>query len=83
MGDSDAAGVMKRSSLELKDGKERIQDPFLFWQLPIVSVPQGGEAAPLGPGQRRGEPGPWRREGKIINYVRIHAGDKKDQETIP
>lgn len=90
MGEYDAKGNVKASSLELKrdapDGpvKERIQDPFLYWQLPIVSVPpEERKEAEVGPGQRRGDPGVWRSEGRIINYVRIHAGDKKDQETIP
>jgi len=89
MGEYDAKGVIKQSSLELKRDnendpvKERIQDPFLYWQLPIYrEPPQGMEAE--GPRRQAGDPGPWRGEqGRIRNYVRIHAGDKKDQETIP
>jgi hypothetical protein len=90
MGEYDAVGKMKKSSLELKratpDGpvSERVQDPFLYWQLPIVRVPDDENTPPdSGPRRTRDDPAAWRSEGRIINYVRIHAGDKKDQETIP
>jgi hypothetical protein len=33
---------------------------------------------------RKAGPGTWTGEGKIINYVYIHAGDKdKAQENVP
>jgi hypothetical protein len=90
MGEYDAKGKMKESSLLEKRDKpdgaitERIQDPFLYWQIPIVQVPNDPDAAAeVGPRRREGDPGVWRSEGRIVNYVRIHAGDKKDQESIP
>jgi hypothetical protein len=61
-----------------------IQDPFLYWLIPIIRVPDDPAAAKakdlpgLPPGApRRENPvvGPWTGAGKIINFVRIHAGD--------
>jgi hypothetical protein len=89
MGEFDREGTLKPECLTIERTKEgritnRIQDPFLYWQLPIVSIPLDEDAVPdVGPRRREGEPGMWQSEGKIINYVRIHAGDKKDQESIP
>jgi hypothetical protein len=90
MGEYDVTGKIKPSSLTLKRDKEdgpiteRKQDPFLYWMIPIVLVPRDPNAPPeAAPTQRKGEPGVWRGEGRLFNYVRIHAGDKKDQESIP
>src|SRR5262249_10057157 len=67
MGEYDARGKMKESSLlekrEKPDGPvvERVQDPFLYWQIPIVQVPEDPNApAEVGPRRREGDPGVWR-----------------------
>ncbi len=71
-----------------------IQDPLLYWLIPIVRVPDDPAAAKAKdlPGlaigaQRTNDPvvGPWTNEGKIVNYVRVHAGDpgSADQERVP
>jgi hypothetical protein len=90
MGEYGPDGSLSERSLRLererKDGPvtNRVQDPFLYWRIPIERVATDDRSAPeVGPARRMGEPGAWRSEGRIINYVRIHAGDKKDQESIP
>jgi hypothetical protein len=71
-----------------------VQDPFLYWLIPIVRVPNDPAAVkdrslpglPIG-AQRTDDPvvGPWTGEGKIVNFVRIHAGDSatEEQERVP
>jgi hypothetical protein len=61
-------------------------DPFLYWLIPIVRVPkdQIGPTSPI-PGAVKTDPrklDPWTPDGRIINYVNIHAGDK-DKEDLP
>jgi hypothetical protein len=68
-----------------------IQDPFLYWLIPIVRVSDdpGAKRAVL-PGLPAGarrtedlEIRPWTGGGKIVNFVRIHAGDRDEQESVP
>jgi hypothetical protein len=74
VGDYTPDGVMKPSCLRITwndEGAEteRVQDPFLYWMLPVVSVPvvrQGGAT----------------RDFRIFHSARAHAGDK-DTETNP
>ena len=93
-GEYDAEGNLKPSCLQIQrnaEGREigRIQDPFLYWLIPIVRVPDRPEGEtmqedPTVPKAPKRGPEPYKGEGKIINYVYIHAGDKdKDQETVP
>jgi hypothetical protein len=65
----------------------RIQDPMLYWLIPIVRVRDASGAAkrPELPGLRQGARKsemplvrPWSREGKIVNFMRVHAGDNGD-----
>jgi hypothetical protein len=88
-GEYDRTGQLKPTSLDSTrdpaDGRitERFRDPFLYWLIPIVRVTETTEAQPeVGPRRREGDPGPWASEGKLINFVRIHAGDK-DEESVP
>jgi hypothetical protein len=67
-GDFEPDGRLKESSLKIvtePDGRvrERLQDPLLYWQIPIVREMVG-------------------EEEKVINYVRIHAGDG-EEESVP
>jgi hypothetical protein len=72
----------------------RIQDPFLYWLIPIVRAADMAAAMPkslpgLPVGARRTEDfvlRRWSGEGKIINFVRIHAGDSSETwnlESVP
>jgi hypothetical protein len=59
---------------------EAIQDPFLYWRIPIlreITIPPARAGVPSPP-----VPVPWTDEGRVVNYVRLHAGDK-DEGTIP
>ncbi len=66
-----------------------VQDPFLYWLIPIVRVPDDPAAAkakdlpglPIG-ARRSDDPviGPWTGAGKIVNFVRVHAGDSATEE---
>ena len=93
MGDFDAAGRLKQAQIRFADVKredgtiERRSlggDPFLYWRLPITRLPflpqkpKPGEP-PLAE-TIRGEQ--WKGEGRVINFVRIHAGDG-DKEAVP
>jgi hypothetical protein len=97
MGEYDVRGELKPECFRVRrDDKgqvvERVQDPFLYWLIPIVRVPseQAGHSTsedipgmlPGAPRSDKQMPGAWAGEGRIINYVRIHAGDK-DEESIP
>jgi hypothetical protein len=86
MGDYDPDGVLKDECFRLVPSKdpstppEPIQDPFLYWRIPIlreITVPPTRPDLPPPPA-----PLPWTDEGKVVNYVRRHAGDK-DEGTIP
>jgi hypothetical protein len=97
MGEYEANGTIKESCFKVRRDKqgqvvEVIQDPFLWWQIPILRVPESAERPPEAegsaavPASRSGRqtPGPWSGEGKIMNYVYIHAGDKdKAEEALP
>jgi hypothetical protein len=88
-GEYDRDGNLEPSSLTVrrdeKTGQvvERVQDPFLYWLIPILRVPvsQGTQPA-VGPRRREGDPGVWFSQGKVVNFVRIHAGDG-DEEGVP
>ncbi len=60
-----------------KDGKVVVvQDPFLFWRLPIMRVdddrpPPDPEAPPPA------KPAKWSGRGRLVNCVLIHAGDRE------
>jgi hypothetical protein len=84
MGEFDADGKLKSASREFRDGRMIEQrDPFLYWHIPIVRVPDQTDVKPeVGPRRHEGDPGVWLSEGKVINYVRIHAGDG-DEEGVP
>ncbi len=88
MGEYRPDGTLKETSLTLRraeDGRvtERIQGPFLYWVIPIVRVVESPTARPeVGPHRHEGEPGMWSSEGRVINFVRIHAGDK-NEESVP
>ncbi|MBY0228747.1 MAG: hypothetical protein K2W96_05650, partial [Gemmataceae bacterium] len=64
--------------------KQTEGDPFLYWRLPITRMeklplpPRPGEAPKIE--LPKGEP--WKGEGRVINFVRIHAGDG-DKEAVP
>ncbi|MGL4555313.1 MAG: hypothetical protein ACRC33_29450 [Gemmataceae bacterium] len=86
MGDYDAAGALKDECYRLVPGPkpdgppEVVQDPFLYWRIPIlreITVPPAAPGLPASP-----LPPPWTDEGKVVNYVRVHTGDK-DEGTIP
>lgn len=85
MGEYQPDGTLSESSLRVKRREgdqavvERVQDPFLYWQLPIVRVPEDEKADQ----PRRPNDGQWQAEGRLMNYVKIHAGDKKDMEANP
>jgi hypothetical protein len=87
-GEYDREGKLKPTSLTIRRGNdgritEEVRDPFLYWQIPIVRLPSTSDNRPeVGPRQREGDPGLWSSEGKVINYVRIHAGDR-DEESVP
>jgi hypothetical protein len=98
MGDYEPNGTIKESCLKVRRDKqgqvvEVIQDPFLWWQIPILRMPSDPDKAPQGPDATVAMPvtksakhtaGPWSGEGKIVNYVYIHAGDKdKAEEALP
>ena len=62
---------------------ERIQDPLLYWVVPILRVADRPDEVPeVGPNRHEGEPGVWGSQGRVMNYVRIHAGDK-NEESVP
>jgi hypothetical protein len=89
-GDFEPDGRLKPSCLRiLRDPSGRevvsVQDPFLYWLIPIVRVPEGAEPPRAVPPTARLDPrrsGPWSGEGRVVNYVNIHAGDK-DKEDLP
>jgi hypothetical protein len=95
-GEYDRDGVLKGKPEIIKNaqGNEigRIIDPYLYWLIPIVRVPDEPDAAaepaalpglPVGaPKSEKRTVSRWKGGGRIINYVRIHAGDK-DEETTP
>jgi hypothetical protein len=97
-GDYEPNGTIKESCFKIRRDKqgqvvEITQDPFLWWQIPILRVPSDPNKAPQGPDPSIAMPvtksarrtaGPWSGEGKIVNYVYIHAGDKdKAEEALP
>lgn len=52
------------------------QDPFLYWRIPILKEI---DMPPPVPGLPRPPiPPPWEAEGKIRNFVRVHAGDSEE-----
>jgi hypothetical protein len=64
---------------------ERWQDPFLYWLIPILRRTDDRPAVQQDPTVPKVEPrGPerWSDEGRVVNFVRIHAGDK-DEEAVP
>jgi hypothetical protein len=67
-----------------REGKlKQEDDPFLHWLIPIIRVPERPGVQPeVGPSRHEGEPSMWSSEGKVINYVRLHAGDP-DGEDLP
>jgi hypothetical protein len=92
-GEYEADGRLKENVEIVRNAKGeqigRIQDPLLYWLIPIARVPdESGAARPpelpgLPHGARRSETPvsrPWTREGKVINFVRIHAGDQSDEQ---
>jgi hypothetical protein len=55
---------------------EITQDAFLYWRIPILkelNVPPPAPGLPRPP-----TPPPWEAEGKIRNFVRVHAGDTEE-----
>jgi hypothetical protein len=91
-GDFAPDGQVKPSCLRIvldKAGRPMVehQDPFLYWLLPIVRVPENEDKPALAaaseiPTPQKRELTPWSGEGKVINYVFIHAGDK-EKEDLP
>jgi hypothetical protein len=47
---------------------------MLYWMLPIVRVGDEGQAGKDRPQE------PWEKGGKIVNYLRIHAGDGNKED---
>jgi hypothetical protein len=90
MGDYTPDGVLKESCLKVvtHEGRapEVVQDPFLYWRLPIVRVRQGPPPDPPAPrkdGERPRRRRPfWTGEGELMSCVLIHAGDG-DMEALP
>jgi hypothetical protein len=87
-GEFAADGKIKPSSLrvEFDDNgvpkpKGRTQDPLLYWLIPIIKYVDEKEAAALPKGPD-GAPAMWAAEGRVVNYVRIHAGDP-GEESVP
>jgi len=52
------------------------QDAFLYWRIPILKDLETPAPAPGLP--RPPAPPPWEADGKIRNYVRVHAGDSEE-----
>jgi hypothetical protein len=74
--------VWFQGTYDAKGSLDPVSDSqLLWWLLPIVRVDAEayarGEFRQINP-----EEDGWNTEGKIINYVRIHAGDK-DEDSIP
>jgi hypothetical protein len=87
MGEYDVEGKLKPASREFREGPDgrmiEHRDPFLYWHIPIVRVAEAPQVKPeVGPPRHEGDPRAWLSEGKVINYVRIHAGDT-DEEGVP
>jgi hypothetical protein len=85
-GEFDADGRLKPESMKVTyDARgyevHREQDPLLYWLIPIVRVPEEG-APTARPDRTRASTDSGPQEGRIINYVRIHAGDP-DEESVP
>jgi hypothetical protein len=71
LGEYDAHGKLLESS----------QRDMLYWMIPIVRVREDVPASE-GPAARYRPQEPWEKGGKIVNYLRIHAGDG-NQEAMP
>jgi hypothetical protein len=86
-GEYDPNGRLSAASMTVQRDEagrevERIQDPFLYWLIPIVRQQEQDATPAVGPRRTEGEAIRWQGEGKVINYVRIHAGDG-DEEGVP
>jgi hypothetical protein len=53
------------------------QDPFLYWRVPILREFPEAPPAPGVPAPADAPP-PWTGEGKVLNFVRKHAGDSEE-----
>lgn len=89
MGDYEPDGRLKESCYRLvwapgTTEPEVVQDPFLYWRVPVIrKQPPVPERKP-GEHRRAGVPTRWSSEGKVTNYVWRHAGDRdRDEETVP
>src|SRR5262249_11499112 len=94
MGEYDGAGKLSEACLKIKYDRfgveqSRTQDPYLYWQIPIVRA-SAGEAARL----RRGLPGGkvasprtpdrYAEDNQLFNFLHIHAGDRdRNPEEVP
>jgi hypothetical protein len=93
MGEYDANGKLKPSSVRFRrnaEGQivEGIQDPLLYWLIPIFRLPPNPEGKdalpPPGSPYPSGKPAPAVTQGKLKNFVYIHAGDKdRSEEALP
>ena len=52
---------------------------MLYWMIPIIRVHDDG-ALPETPAGKNRPQEPWEKGGKIVNYLRIHAGDGNKEE---
>jgi hypothetical protein len=55
---------------------------MLYWLIPILRVRDNTPSpdGPIGKGRSRAEQEPWDGGGKIVNYLRIHAGDGNKED---